>query len=177
MSVAGNAWFSGAATRAILGKHRPLWVWNVIFSLAIAGAVFYCAGVLNMILCENIHSTYDATYEACENEILYTDQGTFELSSSSSHAVPLESFLDKVDHGDSIELCISDISGKVLKIHANGELVYQPELASVGVMVFLSILSVTILGVFIFALVIANIKHPKGKRIKKLQKEVRSHFS
>ena len=150
---------------------KPRWIWNCIWGIFLVffiGLYIYTSCILFGGL---ITYQTEQIYEHYESGLLYTNVGTYEISTNSELVeIQISEFLGIAHSGDSIQLTISKISDELFAIQCDGKVLYKvsevPSAVWIQQPLFLSLI-----GVLIFMLIVVNLKNPKG-RLKKLQQEM-----
>lgn len=158
----GNAWRSGQFAKSFTKEPRPRYIWN-IFLLSVLGIILCFVSILGYWLLES--SVCDQTrqiYLGCQNEYVITDVDTFQIADKEDQVVNVNALIRNVNIGESIDLTISSVSGRLLEVSDNGQLVYQVQTIQIGAVIAMFILVLPIIIFLVLCLIATNAKHPKG---------------
>lgn len=148
-------------------KARLIWnvFWGVLLTLCL---VFYIYST--MILLSGLFSYHmEQAYEKYEYGFLYTDTAVFEIETDTAE-IDISNFLASVRSGDTLHLAVSKITGELIEIQSNGNVLYKIPLIPSAIWIQQP-LCLLLLGLVIFMLVVVNLKNPKGY-LKKLQQDM-----
>ena len=155
-----NKYHNGQKTR---------WEWNRNLVLAVLLWACFTGMITYALLCEVNYYECEQTCVSYDGQILVTDSGNHTLKTGES--AHLDKTVESIESGDTLLMKISEISGEVLEIFIDGELIYQQSnnpwyLQVVLYLILLSILS--FFGLFFYAV---NAKNPRGD-FARIQKEI-----
>ena len=108
-------------------------------------------------------------YEKYEHGCLYTDADVFEIETETVE-VDISCLLVSAKSGDRLQLTISRITGELIKIQLNENVLYELPLIPSAIWVQQP-LCLFLLGCGVFMLVVVNLKNSKGY-LKKLQRDM-----
>lgn len=117
------------------------------------------------------YSSYQSVqiYEKYEEEFLYTNIDKFRIHDETT--VDISYFFEYANKGDTLHLTISDITNDLIEIQIDDVVLYQVPLLPSAIWIqqpmFLSLIAV-----FSFFLIATNLRNPKSKSIKNLQREM-----
>ena len=165
-----NGAFYKSVVSSLTKRKRSRLFWNILWIFAIVLSLLPMQDLVYEAICERLYFQEQVVYERVGDGYLYTSQGVFKISTSQEQPIPLDTFLETVEEGETIEVRISDLSNKVLMIYHHGNLVYYKYHKTVTDWIVFAIIEVTLLSLWVFMLIVTNLKNPRG-RIKKLQRE------
>lgn len=150
---------------------KPRWIWNWFWSILlifVTGFYIYSSCIIFGGL-----FTYqtEQIYEKYKSDHLYTNVDTYKITKNSERVeVDFSEFLEFVQHGDSINLTVSKISGELFEIQCDGKVLYKVSTAPTAAWAQQPV-CLFLIGAIILMLIVVNIKNPKGF-VKKWQEEL-----
>ena len=163
-----TAWRAGQLAKALTSRRRPRKVWNAIFCFCIAVYLLGVSMVTYAFLEGHWFQVSTDIYVKCEDGCLITNEHKIEIPEVKHQDIPFSTLLRTVETGDRIRLKISSVSGELLEVAYQGNVIYRTIQTTLGVYVAFLCLFFSFTGLVIFLLVVINMKHP-SRRLQKIQ--------
>lgn len=169
MQIMYYGW-AGHIGKSIASKKRPRIFWNFFWGGGIILIIFAMLSFTFQATADRLTYSLEQFFVEQEAGYLITDVDTFELADKEKQETPISELTKKVKSGDVIKLSISKLSGELIEVkNVENEIVYKKELTPIMPTVIASaVIVIPMLSLFVFMLIVTNMKHPKGK-IKKFQ--------
>jgi hypothetical protein len=164
-------WNPAPVAQWITERKRSKLFWNVFWSVVLAMFISYMFFVTYLVSTENFISYQEETFVEYQKDYLITDQACYDLRGPEGQEVRISKRIIIVSPGDKLTLGISKLSGELIVVQYQGELVYEiVKSPVVSTLVLCYSLAIPMIGASIFLLYVVNVKNP-SKRIDKIKSQ------
>ena len=165
-----NYGWAGHVASGIASKKRPRIFWNIFWSVMIIGTCLAMLMFVYQASADRITYSTEQIFIEEDAGYLITDVDSFKLADKEKQEIRISVLTQNGNSGDVIKLSISKLSGELIEVkNVENVTVYKKELTPIMPTVIAStVIVIPMLSLFVFMLIVTNMKHPKGK-IKKFQ--------
>lgn len=150
---------------------KPRWIWNCFYGIFLSVCIGFYIYSSCIIFGGLFTYQTEQIYESYQSDCLYTDLNAYKIQTKSDLVeIQFSEFLEFAQQGDSVQLTVSKISGELFEIQCDGKVLYQIPSVSSAVWIQQP-LFLFLIGLIILALIVVNIKNPKGF-VEKWQEEM-----
>ena len=156
-------WTSNIA-KSITERPRTRRFWNVFFALMVSIIAVGIFIFIYQVASENITYDSEQTFIEYEDGYFITDVDSFKIPKYEKQDVDIYKFLRTVDPGEKVTLSISKLSGELIRVNFDDEIVYSQKVTEIlPAILGWAILGLPMLGLIVFMWISVNIKNPSKK--------------
>jgi hypothetical protein len=150
---------------------KPRWIWNCFWGIFLAIFIGFYIYTSCIVFGGLVTYQTEQIYEKYADGILHTNVDSYKIDTTSDRIeIPISKFLTYAERRTSVQLTVSKISGELFEIQCDGKVLYQIHSVSSAVWIQQP-LFLFLIGLIILALIVVNIKNPKGF-VEKWQEEM-----
>lgn len=165
-----NPYTAGQLAKGLTKKPRSRLFWNAFLVLFCLVLLLFTLKIIYQHLSD--HYVYEKTdvYKETRGISLVTNNSAFEIPLDEEYVISPDYLFKNIKGEDKLEFVVSKITGKVLEIRNEKEVLFKVSVMSMADIIACYLLLIGAWSLFTFLAVLINIKHP-GPKLRKIQSE------